>query len=166
MKRTLESLGIIFILLLAASCATTQLRTPRISDIRDIHPAKTYTVFLYGGRHPFGPTSIAILQVEGTPYRIVPFLEKGSYQEIKHQSASRALAIATGYLGKYPLHRFQMRKILDKNGRVIAYDIRPPRYTSHGSIEVLDAHYFLKTGDKVEVRINIPAPYEPLLHQP
>jgi hypothetical protein len=94
-------------------------------------------------------------------------MREGSYQKHMGKTASQALAIARDYLGyAEDVRRMQMRRIEDGEGNVIASDLRPPRYESYGTIEIIGARYIMKEGGMVEVRINIPAPYERGLIQP
>ena len=142
------------ILLNANSC------TPTASLITvSANPAElsgTYTVFLYGARHSNDIETIAILAKENVPYTFEIYSPDFNYKTIKGMPDARAYKRAAEFVSfHYAFDYSVMSMILDENGSVIGYEVRP--YYSHfdfGYSDVLDVSYTPADG-KVIVRIHL-----------
>ena len=136
------------------SCAFTKsLRTREISSLKE---NVSYTVVLYGGRYRADIENLAILQPEGGKYIFQIYSPDFDYNVQKGLSAREALAVTHEFLSRQPdYHRSTISGILDNEGNIIGYEVRPLYYPfTLGTMDYLDVGYFIKE-DKVLVKIHL-----------
>ena len=116
----------------------------------------TYALILYGGNYADDLETIALLDKEGDRYTIELFAPPFSYRIIKGQTAAHAIPAAEQFIRRHPAYnRQQMRAILDEQGSVIGFEIRPLYHPlAFGTDDVLDVDYTLK-GEKVVATIRV-----------
>ncbi len=116
----------------------------------------TFTLILYGGRYFRDVESVAILDLEGDQYTFEPYAPAFDYRVLKGLPAKEALADAESFLrSHYDFWRTQLRKVLDENGKIIGFEIRPLYYPFvFGVSDVVDINYGLKES-KVRGYINL-----------
>jgi hypothetical protein len=86
----------------------------------------TYTVFLYGARHSNDIETVAILAKEETPYTFEIYSPDFNYKTIKGMPADQAYKRAAAFVSfHYAFDYSVISRILDKNGAVIGYEVRP-----------------------------------------
>jgi hypothetical protein len=123
----------------------------------------TYTLVLYGGRHPADLETMAILVDESSPYPIEIYSLESMYTKTKGLSASQALNAANTFLhsGSYTIWHTVLRRISDNSGRTIGYEMKPLyRPGEVRTPETTLSSYILKDG-KVTVYITL----DPLLER-
>ena len=106
-----------------------------------------YDLILYGGSYMGDLHTIAIMGIEGSPYRIVPYAPAFDYGIIKGLSAGVAQATAVRFfsLTNPDFIGTRQSRILAPDGRVIGYEIRPLYQPFvYGLSDVLDTSYWLK----------------------
>lgn len=123
-------------------------------DIADI--TGNFTLILYGANHSDDLETIAILDKEGDEYEFEPYAPEFAYKTKKHLPAQEALAEAGKFVSwHHSFQDFRLSKLLDKNGSVTGYEVRPLYYPfDFGLSDVLDVDYITK-GSKIIVRIRL-----------
>ena len=152
---------IIFSILLASlvltlgSCAGgKQLRTELAQDSEI---TGSYTLILFGTRNAYELKTVAFLDKEGDGYELVPYAPEYDYKVMKNIPGTEALNKALDYV-KWPrdYRSSQVRKILDEQGSVIGYEVRPLYDPlAYGISNVLVVQYWVKEGGIVKVTINL-----------
>jgi len=143
------------LVLTLGSCAGgKQLRTKLAQD-----PELTgsYTLILFGTRNAYELKTIAFLDKEGDGYDLVPYAPEYNYKVIKNLPGTEALNKALDYV-KWPrdYRSTQVRKILDDQGTVIGYEVRPLYDPfAYGVSNVLVVQYWIQQDGKVKVTINL-----------
>jgi hypothetical protein len=124
----------------------------------------TYTVFLYGARHSNDIETVAILAKEETPYTFEIYSPDFDYKTIKGMPADQAYKRAAAFVSfHFAFDYHVVRKILDRNGAVIGYEVRPYyRPFEFGYSDILDISYAHRDG-KVIVDIHLIPPVEQYL---
>lgn len=90
-----------------------------------------YSEFDYGG--------VAIIDVEGDDYTFEIFSSPYNYSVMNNLTADQALGEASKFLSSW---KRQMRMILDDNGSIIGYEIRPLfRAVDYGGSDIFDTVY-------------------------
>lgn len=152
---------IILLISLLSGCNFSLLRGSGLAIIpitdRDITDStENFTLILYGANHSDDLKTIAILDKEGDGYEFEPYAPEFEYKTKKHLPAQEALSEAGKFVSWH--HSFQdirLSKLLDKNGSVTGYEVRPLYYPFDlGLSEVLDVDYIPK-GSKIIVRIRL-----------
>lgn len=126
MSRLRQAALLMAVLLLLLSCAAgpaLMVRpAPAIENAR-------YNVILYGGRFEGDLKSVAILEIRGGPYSIVPYAPKFDYGIVKDVDAAAALDISIRFLSGINPNYIGITKnqILGPGGRKrpVGYEIRP-----------------------------------------
>jgi hypothetical protein len=146
-------LAVLFVTLV--SCAGgKQLRTELAQDSEI---TGSYTLILYGTKNAYELKTIAFLDREGDGYELVPYAPEYNYKVIKNLPGTEALKKAQDYV-KWPrdYRSTQVRKIIDDQGNVIGYEVRPLYDPlAYGISNVLVVHYWVQEGGKVKVTINL-----------
>jgi len=116
----------------------------------------TYSVVLYGANYSDDIATVALLIPVGGQYRFDIFAPDFNYKTIKDVPAENAIKMAEKFVSWHPdFAQLQTSRILDFNGRVIGYEVRPLyRLTTFGTTDIMYVDYFLK-GDKVVVHIHL-----------
>jgi hypothetical protein len=149
------SIFIASLVLTLGSCAGgKQLRTELAEDSEI---TGSYTLILFGTRNAYELKTIAFLDKEGDGYELVPYAPDYDYKVIKNLPASEALKKALDYV-KWPrdYRSSQVCKILDGQGSVIGYEVRPLYDPlAYGISNVLVVQYWVQAGGVVKVTINL-----------
>jgi hypothetical protein len=108
----------------------------------------TYTLFLYGARHIEDIETVAILAKEGTPYTFEIYSPDFNYKVIQGVPADEAYKKAAEFVSfHHAFDYYAVSKILDGNGVVIGYEVRPYyRPFEYGYYDVLDVWYSIQDG--------------------
>ncbi len=117
----------------------------------------SYTLILFGTRNAYELKTIAFLDREGDGYELVPYAPEYDYKVMNNVPGTEALNKALDYV-KWPrdYRSSQVRKILDEQGSVIGYEVRPLYDPlAYGISNVLVVQYWVKEGGKVKVTINL-----------
>jgi hypothetical protein len=143
------------LVLILGSCAGgKQLRTELApgSEIKG-----NYTLILFGTRSAYELKTVAFLDKEGDGYELVPYAPEFNYKVIKNVSGTEALKKALDYVKWHRDYRStQVRKILDEQGSVIGYEVRPIYDPlAYGISNVLLVQYFVQEGGKIKVMIRL-----------
>lgn len=144
----------LFCMVLLQACAGG--KTLRTAPATNGDLPGTYALILYGGSYADDLETIAILDKEGDRYTFEPFAPPFSCRIIKGQTAEHAIPAAEQFIRHHPSYnREQMRSILDEQGSVIGYEVRPLYFPSaFGTGDVLDVDYILR-GEKVIVTLRL-----------
>jgi hypothetical protein len=115
----------------------------------------TYTVILYGANHIEDLLTVAILDVEGDDYNLIPSEPAFEYDVLNGLPAEKATAEAQHFVSHH--HNYigsKIKKILDLRGRIIGFEIRPLYVpVTYGLSDVLAVDYWLQEGGRVKVNI-------------
>ncbi|UCD35017.1 MAG: hypothetical protein JSU90_12110 [Nitrospiraceae bacterium] len=116
----------------------------------------SFTVILFGANISNDPRTLGVLDLEGDDYTFIPSARKDDYLTRKGVTAKEALAEARYFTGRYSYFlSHQLKKIIDPEGNVIGYEIRPLFHTrKFGAADILDVNYRL-SGKEVMVSVNI-----------
>ena len=143
--KTLTKTLILFSLLtLVYSCASERyLRTDRAGPAE---LAGTYTLFLHGVRYSDDVENVAILDKEGDTYSFEIYAPEYDYTVKKGVTAEEALDEAEGHVSHHrDFMRSRLRKIFDKDGNIIGYELRPLYHINRfGESDVLYIDYMTK----------------------
>lgn len=126
---------------------------------------KYYSLILYGGRHSNDIETIAIFDIEGDKYTFEPFAPDFDYSIHKGLSSEEAMNIAKKFISShFAFRNSQLSKVMDKDGNVIGYELRPLYYPLvFGISNLIDVDYWQKNG-KIKVTIFIKPSVERLIH--
>ncbi len=160
MKRLLP---IVLILSLAAalglaSCGGgTYLKSSSVPDLSSV--TGKYRVLLVGRQHERDYRTVAILDLEGDAYEIVPRLPEFSYDVVEGLDAAEAVASARWFLSRQVIYRHQRteaRRIFTEEGATVGYELRP-HYKPFvlGNVDMTDVRYVLVDGSTVRVLIDV-----------
>ncbi len=110
--------------------------------------AGTYDLFLYGHRYSDDFKNIAFLIPQGGRYVFELYAAEFDYNLKKGIPADAAFREAEGFVKFHSsFQRSQLSKVLDYEGRVVGYELRPIYSVldfSYG--DVLEVHYIIKDG--------------------
>jgi hypothetical protein len=115
------------------------------------------TLILYGARFADDIETIVIFDIEGDQYYFEPFAPDFDYKIKRGVQAKEALAEAQKFVSFHnSFWRSQLSRILDPNGNIIGYELRP-LYNNfvYGRSDVMDVYYWLKEGGKIKVTIRL-----------
>ncbi len=125
---------------------------------------ETYTLILYGARHGNDIETVAIFDIDGDEYTIVPYAPPFDFTIERPVDSSKVMKRAMEFISWHPLHRGSSLNNIILSGRVIGYELRPLYDPlSYGLMDVLDIDYRLK-GKDVVVRIRLIPQIERVLH--
>jgi len=115
------------------------------------------TLILYGARFADDLETIVIFDIEGDQYHFEPFAPDFDYKIKRGVQAKEALAEAQKFVSfHHAFWRSQLSKILDPNGNIIGYELRPLyNNLDYGRSDVMDVYYWLKEGGKIKVTIRL-----------
>ena len=158
-------IAVLFVLLLVAcfrmsgdnaDCHAFE-RALRTEEAKPDEIKGTFTLILYGGNYLDDLETIAILDSEGDRYVLDPFAPDFDYQMKKAVPADEAFREAERFVNFHPsFWRSQLSRIVDKEGKVIGYEVRPLyRPVAFGVSDVLDVNYWLKEKGRVKVTIRL-----------
>gem|GEM_PF-1724764 len=144
-----------FLLFILGSCGgVNYLKTAPVED-----PAKItgrFTLILYGPSYYGDLENVAILDIEEDGYVIVPALQVFEYEE--GLDASEAIREAERFVSSQSaVYTTKMKKIIDKNGNTIGYELRPVYLMADFSDgDILRVDYVLRKAGIVSVEVGIP----------
>ncbi len=129
----------------------------RTEEARPDEMKGTFTLILYGGNFLDDLETIAMLDAEGDQYVLDPFAPDFDYRMKKGVPAPEAFKEAEKFVNFHPsFWRSQLSRIVDKEGNVIGYEVRPLyQPISFGISDVLDVNYWLKEKGRVKVTIRL-----------
>jgi hypothetical protein len=150
------SVGVLLACLLCSACSLN--RSSLRTELEE-KPALTgtYKVVLYGANHFNDIATVALLIPEGGKYVFDIFAPDFNYRTITGLPAEAALEKAVKFVGWHSdFLRSQTSRIIDLNGQVIGYEVRPLyRQITFGMQDVMHVDYFLKEPATVEVHIGL-----------
>jgi hypothetical protein len=116
----------------------------------------TYNVIYFGANFAADYETVAILDVAGDSYEIVPYAPEFRYRVKKDVPAKEALAGAEHFAGQITgFHQMRYSKILDPGNKVVGYEVRPLYYpTNFGLDDLIDVYYWVKD-DKIMVDVTL-----------
>jgi hypothetical protein len=116
-----------------------------------------FTLILYGHRYSDDVETIAILDLEVDQYTFEVYKPEYDYTIKKNVPAKDALAEAEKFVSfHYLFNRSQLSKILDNDGKIIGYELRPlylPYY--YGVSDILDVYYWPEKDNIIRVTIKL-----------
>ena len=140
------------IAILISSCAGPQYLKSVNAIPQEI--SGTCDLFLYGHRYSDDFKNIAFLIPAGGKYAFRLYAPEFYYAVMKGLSADAAIEEAERFVKfHYSFQRSQLSKILDYEGRVVGYELRP-LYSGFSYEDVLDVHYVIKD-DKVIASVGL-----------
>lgn len=161
MRAFVLSFMIVFFLSMPLSYGGERIKTETVNDIER---EKAYSLILYGARHGNDLETVAILDIEGDDYTIVPYAPDFDYEVLSGLDSPEAIKRAGGFISWHPLYHKSELKRITLSGKVIGYELRPLYYPlSYGLSDVIDIDYRLKDR-KVIVRIRLLPQIERMLH--
>ena len=146
----------LFSCLLCGACSLNQSYLPsQLAERSEI--SGKFTVILYGARYYNDIATVALLVPEGGQYTLDIYSPEYNYRIIKDVLAADAIKIAEKFVSWHPdFLRFQTSKVLDSNGRLVAYEIRPLyNQITFGVSDVMYINYLLGQANNVVVHINL-----------
>lgn len=156
---------LVFLLCFTSLCvsANTPLKTDaaNLSDIQGV-----FTLILYGGRFVDDLERVAIFDKEGDHYYFEPYAPDFDYKVKKSVPDKEVFELAKSFVSShYAFHKYLFSKILDENGNIIGFELRPLYHPfSYSLDDVIDVYYWLKKDGKVKVTIKLIQPVERLLY--
>ncbi len=125
-----------------------------------------FTLILYGGRFVDDMERIAIFDKEGDKFYFEPYAPDFDYKVKKSVLDKEAFDQAQRFVSLHnAFHKSILRKILDNDGNIIGFELRPLYQPFSYSIsDVLDVYYWLKKDGRVKVTIKLIQPVERLLY--
>ena len=116
-----------------------------------------FTIILYGANYLDDLETVAILDYEGDDYHFEPYAPAFNYKVREGVQAHEAMKEAEKFVSFHSsFWKSQMSKILDKEGVMIGYEVRPLyRPFIYGFSDILDVYYWLKGDGKVRVIIRL-----------
>ncbi|MCL4475080.1 MAG: hypothetical protein M1508_02465 [Nitrospirae bacterium] len=115
-----------------------------------------FTLILYGAEHSNDVETVAILDKEGDRYTFEPFAPKFKYAVKRGLPAKEALEEAGKFISWHnSFHQSQLRGIIDENGNVLGYELRPLYLPfTFGIDDIMDIDYRMRA-DKIAVIIRL-----------
>ncbi|MBM4147112.1 MAG: hypothetical protein FJ240_12720 [Nitrospira sp.] len=126
------------------------------------------TLILYGARFLDDIETVVIFDIEGDQYYFEPFAPDFDYKIKRGMQAKEALAEVQKFVSfHHAFWRSQLSRILDPNGNIIGYELRP-LYNNfvYGRSDVMDVYYWLKEGGKIKVTIRLVPEIERAIRSP
>ncbi|MDA8165376.1 MAG: hypothetical protein M0017_10155 [Desulfobacteraceae bacterium] len=109
-----------------------------------------YSLILYGGVGHDDFETLAVMDREGDPYRIVSWTGDIGVEEREHLTAAEAFREAKAFLGNQNTFRsVETLAITGPDGQVIGYELRPLFWLAGAGGEAIDTSYVLGKNDVV-----------------
>jgi len=117
----------------------------------------TCTVILYGAHYYNNIATVALIIPDGGKYLFDIYSPDYNYRSIKKVAGADAFEMARKFVSWHPdFIRSQTSEVLDNDGHVIAYEVRPLyNRVAFGMNDVMYVNYFLERDNKVVVHINL-----------
>ncbi len=124
-----------------------------------------FTVILYGGRYYKDIETVAFLVPERSLYPFEPYAPEFDYRVVKGAGAKDAFEIAEQFVGAhYAFLRSLVSRIVDENGRLVGYEVRPLyNPLAFGVEDVLDISYSITNG-RVRAYVSLKPEIDRQLH--
>lgn len=131
-------------------------RPLKTEDINITEVKGTFTLIFFGGRYSNDFETIAFLDLEGDGYTFEPYAPGFDYRVKKGVPAKEAFKEAEQFVSQHPdFSRSLLSRILDKEGKIIGYELRPLYYPLRfGISDILDIDYWINNG-KVKIIIRL-----------
>jgi len=144
----------IFVFIVLHSCAFS--KSLRTTETASIDEKKSYIMIFYGGRYSTDVENLVVLSLEGGRYPFEVYSSDFDYIVKKGVPAKDALEQAQRFVSHHrDYYRSIISKILDPEGTVIGYEVRPLYYPyALGLMDYLDVTYYIKD-NKVIVNVNL-----------
>jgi len=144
----------VLVMTLGSCAGGKQLRTElaQVTEITD-----TFTLILHGKNNAYDLETIALLEKEGDGYELKVDAPEYEYKVIRNLPAREALSKAQDFVKwNRSFRRSEIRKIIDDQGSVIGYEVRPLYDPfDYGISNVLVVNYWIKEGGVVKVTIRL-----------
>lgn len=144
---------IIAIVLVTVSASCTTGKYLKTESAKGTEIIGTYSVLFYANRNPLELKTIAILDIEGDDYTFEINAPEKNYTISSGVPAMAALKDAIQFVESLKYH---INKILDDNGIIIGYDVRPLKNISYNlgydPSDILTVNYEIKD---MKVIVNI-----------
>jgi hypothetical protein len=155
-------LSIVFFVLQSGAQVPRQQPVPLKTAAASVSEVQgTFTLILYGARHPDDPERVAILDREGDKTVLDPFASSADYWSDKGLPAKEALAKAERFVKEHgSFWKSRMSKVLSTKGDVIGFEIKPLYLpVAFGETDIIRVYYWpQKEGHiKVIVQTDLPA---------
>jgi len=130
-----------------SSCAGISghsLRTTPVDDPAAI--SGNYTLFVIGGTHGEDVKNIAVIDLEGDSLTFQPYVSEYDYYKQENLEAQEALKEAVHAVSWYhAFWRIQISGIVDDEGKIIGYEIRPLySLLQYGIPDILITNYIVR----------------------
>ena len=153
--RNLSEILIIAIVLITVSTSCTTGKYLKTESAKGTEIIGTYSVLFYANRNPIEPKTIVILDIDEDDYAFEINAPEKDYTISNGVPAMAALKDAIQFVESL---KYRINKILDDNGRIIGYDVRPLKNLSYNlgyaSSDILAVNYEIKDM-KVVVNIDL-----------
>ncbi len=142
-------------LLLSSCTGGKHLRSNQVVDAGDIKGL--FTLILYTTAHYDSLMTIAILDIEGDGYELVPYAPGYDYTTSKSVSGKDAVERSVNFISSHhAFNHYQTKRILDEAGNTIGYELRPLYQPFvYGEIDVLEVDYWHMGSSRVKVTIKL-----------
>ena len=152
---------LISILIISKNLGRGKLLKTVPAEIADI--AGTFTLILYGAEHSNDIETVAILDKEGDRYTFEPFAPEFKYIVKRGLPAKEAFEEASEFISWHnSFHRSQLRGIIDENGKLMGYELRPLYFPlAFGTGDIMDIDYRMRA-DKIAVIIRLKPFVQPM----
>ncbi|MGB9715716.1 MAG: hypothetical protein ACPL1G_04830 [Thermodesulfovibrionales bacterium] len=156
MKKNIIFLSGIFLIIMLFRAEYVSAKFLKTEKAREEEAQGTFSLILYGGRHINDLETVAFFDIEGDYYVFEPYAPDFDYKIKRNISAENALREAEKFVAFHnAFWRSQFSKILDENGNVIGYEMRPLyRPFVYGRDDLLEIYYRIK-GNKVIIEIRL-----------
>jgi hypothetical protein len=128
-------------MLAASSCLNAQYLTTERAYEPDIKGK--FTIIFYGYNYADDLETAVFFDIEGDGFTFEPYARDYDFQIAKGIDASLGLKEAKWFVSRHTSFiSSRMRKILDPNGTVIGYEMRPIYHiTTYGRSDMIDIYY-------------------------
>jgi hypothetical protein len=141
---------------LATGCSLALHTTVKTQVARAEDVSGNFSLVLWGGRFLDDPETIAFLDIEGDQYTIEPYAPDFDFTVKRGVPAKEALKRAEEFVSQNTdFQNSQVFSILDRNGVVIGYEVRPfYRPLRYGLSDIIDVQYWI-TDKTVNVKVRL-----------
>lgn len=126
----------------------------------------SFRLILFGGTYLHDFEAVAVLDLEGDGYRIVPHAPAHRYSVTEGLDARTALAKARHFaLDQIKSSGVLLKRVLGREGAAIAYEVRPLYHAfAFGPRDIMDVSYFLLEGGEVRMVVRLTEEVEKMRH--
>ncbi len=151
--------------LIIASCAGGKNLRTAPSSAESI--SGIFDVTFYSNEDFDGLKKVVILDVAADAYEILLYEPEYFMQKVKHAKGDNAVKSAVEFIKGHPNYiKYQINKILDKEGNAIGFEVRPLyNPTTYGISDVMNNYYTLEDEGKVRATISLKAQIRRIFEQ-